>query len=53
MIQYNTLIIKIPNSQLNKLKTGITLNFSSNVVENCKDETNFPYNILSLKLSKI
>ena len=40
------------NSQLNKLKSGIkegtevTLNISSNVVDNSNDETNFPHRFL-------
>ena len=40
MTQYNTLNIKLPNSQLNKLKsgikngTGVTLNLSSNLIGN-------------------
>ena len=40
------------NSQLNKLKSGIkegtevTLNISSNVVDNSNDKTNFPHRFL-------
>ena len=40
MTQYNTLILKLSNSQLNKLKSGekkrteVTLKFSSNVIGN-------------------
>ena len=47
MNQYNTLDVKLFNSQLNKLKLGIknvtrvTLNLSSNVVSDSYDETNF------------
>ena len=47
MGQYNSLDIKLSNSRLNKLKSGIksatavTLNVSSNVVGNSYDETNF------------
>ena len=47
MGQYNNLDIKLSNSRLNKLKSGIksgtavTLNVSSNVVGNSYDETNF------------
>ena len=47
MAQYNNLDIKLSNSRLNKLKSGIksgtavTLNVSSNVVGNSYDETNF------------
>ena len=38
MTQYNTLNVKLPNLQLNKLKsaikngTGVTLNHSSNII---------------------
>ena len=45
MTQYNTLNVKLSNSQLNKLKSGIkngvelTLNLWSNVVGNSNDET--------------
>ena len=52
MTQYNTLNIKLSNSQLNKLKSGIknntkvTLRFSSNVVEDSNDENNFPHKLL-------
>ena len=47
MTQYNTLNVKLPHSQLNKLKSGIkngtevTLNLSSNVIGNSNDECNF------------
>ena len=52
MTQYNTLNIKLSNSQLNKLKAGIrngtevTLKLSSNVVGNSNYETNFPHKLL-------
>ena len=52
MNQYNTLIVKWSNSQLNKLKSGIengtqvTLKLSSNVVGDYNDETNFPHKLL-------
>ena len=43
MIHYNSLNVKLSNSQLNKLKSGIkTLNLSSNMVGDPNDETNFP-----------
>ena len=51
MTQYNTLNVKLPNSQLNRIKsaikngTGVTLNLLSNLIESSNDETNF-----SLKL---
>ena len=50
MTHYNSLNVKLPNLQLNKLKAGIkngvevTLNLSSNVVGDSKDETNFHTN---------
>ena len=52
MIQYNTLNVKLCNSQLNKLKsrikngTEVTLNLLSNVICNSNDEHNFPYQLL-------
>ena len=61
MTQYNTLNVKLPNSQLNKLKSGIkdgaevTLNISSNLIGSCNDGTNFPHKLLSAntQVSKI
>ena len=53
MTQYNTLNVKFPNLQLNKLKsriknsTEVTLKVSSNVVGNSTDETNLPHKLLS------
>ena len=52
MAQYNSLNIKLPNSQLNKLKfairnkTEVFLRLSSNVNGNSDDETNFPHKLL-------
>ena len=52
MAQYNTLNVKLSNSQLNKLKSAIkhgtelTLNLSSNLIENSNDEINFPHKLL-------
>ena len=52
MTQYNSLNVKLSNSQPNKLKSGIkndtevTLKILSNVVDDCNDETNFPYKLL-------
>ena len=52
MAQYNTLNIKFPNFQFNKLKSGIkngtevTLKLSSNVAGDSNDETNFPHKLL-------
>ena len=52
MTQYNTLNVKLPTSQLNKLKSGIkngtevTLKISSNVFGDSNDENNFLYKLL-------
>ena len=52
MTQYNTLNVKLSNSQLNKLKSGIkngtevTLKISAIVVDNSNDENNFPNKFL-------
>ena len=61
MTQYNTLNVKLSISQLNKLKsaikneTEVTLNLSSNLIRNSKDETNFPHklSLSNTKVSKI
>ena len=61
MTQYNTLNVKLSNSQLNKLKsaikngTEVTLNLSSNLIRNSNDETNFPHKLLltDTQVSKI
>ena len=51
MNQYNTLNVKLSNSQLNKSISGIkagtevTLNLPSNVVVDCDNETSFPHKI--------
>ena len=48
MTQYNTLNVKLSNSERTKLKLGIksgteiTLKISSNVVDDSNDENNFP-----------
>ena len=53
MTQYNTLNVKLSNSQLNKLKLGIknntevTLKISSNVVGDSNDEHNFSWKLLT------
>ena len=50
MTQYNSLNVKISNSQLNKLKSAIkneaevVLRLSSNMIGD--DETNFPHKLL-------
>ena len=52
MTQYNTLNIKLSNSQLNKFKYGIknatevSLKLSSNFVGDSNDENNFPHKLL-------
>ena len=52
MAQYNSLNVKLPNSQLNKLKsaikneTEVVLRLSSNMIGNSDDETNFPHKLL-------
>ena len=48
MTQYNTLNVKLSNSQLNKLKfvikngSEVTLNLSSGIIGDSNDENNFP-----------
>ena len=52
MAQYNSLNVKLSNSQLNKLKSAIknqaevVLRLSSNMISNSDDETNFPHKLL-------
>ena len=52
MTQYNSLNVKLSNSQLNKLKssikneTDVVLRISSNMVGNLNDNTNFPHELL-------
>ena len=52
MTQYNSLNVKLSNSQFNKLKssikneTDVVLRISSNMVSNSKDNTNFPRELL-------
>ena len=52
MTQYNSLNVKLSNSQLSKLKSSIknetdaVLRISSNMVGNSNDNTNFPNEIL-------
>ena len=59
MTQYNSLNVKLSNSQLNKLKssikneTDIVLRISSNMVSNSNDNTNFAnHSSIDIKLSK-
>ena len=52
MTQYNSLNVKLSNSQLNKLKpaikngTDVILRLSSNTIGNSDDEGNFPHKLL-------
>ena len=52
MTQYNSLNVKLSNSQLNKLKSAIrneadvVLRLSSNMIGNSSDNTNFPHELL-------
>ena len=52
MTQYNSLNVKLSNSQLSKLKsaikneTDVFLRLSSNMVGNSNDNTNFPHELL-------
>ena len=52
MTQYNTLNVKLSNSQVNELKsrkkdaTEVILKRSSNSVGDSNDETNFPHKLL-------
>ena len=52
MSQYNSLNVKLSNSQLNKLKSAIknendvVLRSSSNMTGNSDDEANFPHKLL-------
>ena len=52
MTQNNFLNVKLFNAQVNKFRSGIkystdiSLNFSSNLIGNSNDETNFPYKLL-------
>ena len=49
MLQYNSLNVKLSNSQLNKLKsavedgTKVVLRLSSNMIGDSNDKINFPY----------
>ena len=52
MTQYNSLNVKLSNSQLNKLRsaikngTDVILRLSSNMIANSDDEANFPHKLL-------
>ena len=55
MTQYNSLNVKLSNSQLNilksaiKNKTDVVLKLSSNLIGNSDDKTNFPHELLLTK----
>ena len=52
MTQYNSLNVKLSNSQLSRLKstikngTEVTLNLSSNLIGSSNDEANFLHKLL-------
>ena len=52
MTQYNSLNVKLSNSQVNKSKsvkkngTGVVLRLSLNIVGNSNNESNFPHKLL-------
>ena len=52
MVQYNSLDVKLSNSQLNKLKftlkdkIEVILRYSSNMIGNSDDDSNFPHKLL-------
>ena len=53
MTQYNSLNVKLSNSQINKLKsaikneTDVVLRLSSNMIGHSEDETNFPQLVIN------
>ena len=55
MTQYNSMNVKLSNSQLKLLKSAIknesevVLRLSSNMIGNSDDETNFPHKLLLTK----
>ena len=61
MTQYNNLIVKLSNSQLNQVKfavkdgTEVTLNLSSNLIESSNDKNSFPHKLIltNTQVSKI
>ena len=52
MTQYNSLNVKLSNSQLNKLKsaikneTDVVIRLSPNMIGDSNDKTNFPHELL-------
>ena len=61
MTQYNNLIVKLSNSQLNQVKfavkdgTEVTLNLSSNLIESSNDKNSFSHKLIltNTQVSKI
>ena len=59
MTQYNSLNVKLSNSQINKLKSaikneaGVILRLSTNMVGNSNNETNFPHKLLLIIVIKL
>ena len=59
MTQYNSLNVKLSNSQLNELKsaikseTDVVLRLSSNMIGNSDDGTNFPQKLLLTIIDKL
>ena len=61
MTQYNTLNVKLSNSQLNKLKssikneTKVTSDLSSYLIKNTNDKTNFSHKLVltNMQVSEI
>ena len=59
MTQYNSLNVKLSNSQLNKLKsaikneTEVVFRWSLNMTGNSDDETNFPHKLILIDKWKI
>ena len=55
IIPFNSVNVKLPISQLNKLKsaiknaTEVTLNLSSNMINDSKNETNSPHKLLPIE----
>ena len=58
MTEYNSLNVKLSNSQLNKLKstikneTEVVLRLLSNMICNSNDKSNFPYELLLISLNR-
>ena len=59
MTQYNSLNVKLSNSQLNKSKsaiknkTDVVLRLSSNMIDNSNDQTNFPHKLTNRQVANL